>query len=193
MAGNRVDDAQFRKAIREVPGRLYSEWRREFGGLLGDFDARMQLKRLRGRPGVFVRTGGLRNSFNHVVRGGSLGNLVGRYYTNKIYAPVQERGARISPRRARYLTIPLEAAKTQAGVARGRARDFSDTFIIRSKGGNLFIMQRRPGQKAVPLFLLRKQVRIPPRLGLVAEWRAFRPKVVQGLRQATRRALKGSR
>jgi len=186
---SRVDDAQFQRALKEKPEKLFAEWRREFGGLLADFDARMQVKRLRGRPGVYTRSGRLRGSFHHAVRGASLNQLVGLYFTNLVYAPVQERGATISARRARYLTIPLDAAKTPAGVARGPARSFPNTFFLRSSRGNLLLMQRRPGQKAVPLFLLKRSVKVPPRLGLEAEWRAFRPHVVEKLRQATRRAL----
>lgn len=71
------------------------------------------------------------------------------------YAAAQEFGATIRPRNRQYLTIPLAAAKTAAGVARGSARDYPNTFI--AKG---IIFQRQAGGPPLPLFKLAKQVKI---------------------------------
>lgn len=82
----------------------------------------------------------------------------------------------IRPKNVRYLTIPLDAAKTKAGVARGSARSgvFGDTFVMKSRSGNLLIMGRRVRQKGksagqtfgnlVPLFVLKKKVVIKARV-----------------------------
>lgn len=87
-----------------------------------------------------------------------------------VYAPVHEFGAVIKPKRAQYLVIPLSAALNAQGVPKKRSpRSWKNTFIARSKKGNLLIFQRRRGaRKPVPLYVLKKQVRIPPRLGLGA-------------------------
>jgi hypothetical protein len=83
------------------------------------------------------------------------------------YARVHEhRGTTIiKPKRAKYLAIPLDDAKTARGVARGGPRDFADTFVKRSKAGNLVIYQDRADQ-IVPLFVLVRSVRVKGRPAL---------------------------
>jgi len=83
----------------------------------------------------------------------------------------------IRPKNKQYLAIPLSAAQTAAGVSRGRPLDtgiFGETFIAKSKAGNLIIFGKsvyqrgaKAGQahgKIVPLFVLKKQVTIPVRI-----------------------------
>jgi len=91
------------------------------------------------------------------------GNTLKLVLYSAVYGPTHEFGAVIKPKRARYLTIPLPAAMTPAGVARGPARSFEGTFIKRSKAGNLVIYQHQGKGKILPLFLLKKQVEIPAR------------------------------
>lgn len=80
-----------------------------------------------------------------------------------VYGPIHEFGGVITPKRAQWLTIPLPAAMTPAGVPRGRARDFPDTFIAKSQEGDLVIFQRKADDEVTPLFVLRKKVTIPAR------------------------------
>jgi hypothetical protein len=92
----------------------------------------------------------------------------------------------IKPKKGKYLTIPLDAAKTPAGVARGSAMfgPWGDTFVAKTKSGNLIIFGRKKmykdvkvggtrvkglsvmkmGRDVVPLFLLKKEVKIPARI-----------------------------
>lgn len=122
---------------------------------------------LSGKP-LKVRSGRLRNSLKvpgmegifKIVR--SAMKILGRLGTRVPYGPTHEYGATIKPIRSQWLTIPLQAVKTRAGVARGRARDFTNTFFRRSKTGNLILFQKR-GKGIVPLFVLKKQVKIPKR------------------------------
>jgi len=112
-----------------------------------------------------VRSGRLRSSIGSRVdleEEGLVGNIGSgvRQGERMKYANIQERGGTVRPRLSQYLTIPLDAANTAAGVARGRARDFDDTFIARSKLGNLIIFQKK-GKGITPLFLLKKSVEIP--------------------------------
>lgn len=84
-----------------------------------------------------------------------------------IYASTQEFGATIRPKRAQYLTVPLPAALDNRGVPiLPRARDWPRTFVQRSRRGNLIIFQKRGANKIVPLYVLKKQVTIPPRMNL---------------------------
>jgi hypothetical protein len=82
----------------------------------------------------------------------------------------------IKPVGKKYLTIPLPAAMTKAGVLRGSAQSgtWGETFFARSKKGNLILFGKRVAQKGahageargkvVPLFVLKKQVQIKARV-----------------------------
>ena len=77
-----------------------------------------------------------------------------------------ETGGVIKAKKAKYLTIPLPAALRSNGTPiKRKARDWKDTFVAKSKKGNLLIFQKR-GSKIVPLYALKRSVKIPPRLGL---------------------------
>lgn len=136
-------------------------------------------------------------------------------YTHSPYARVQEYGATITPKRTKYLTIPLGAAKTAAGVTRGSARNWPGTTLGRGRKGLTIFAQgaqvmrarRADGsrgrvntseyvtttsyRRGAPIFLLRKSVRIPGRLGLFAAWEREAPKRDALLAKAVRRGLKG--
>lgn len=76
---------------------------------------------------------------------------------------VHEYGATINAK-GKLLTIPLPAALDSRGVPLKRsARDWDNTFVARSKAGNLLIFQRR-GSQIVPLYVLKQTVTIKPRL-----------------------------
>jgi len=116
-----------------------------------------------------TRSGELMKSLHpEVKRSGD--NVVGRVGTKLVYARIQELGGVITPKRARALTVPLQAALTQRGAARGRARDFMNTFI--AKG----IIFQRAGKDIIPLFKLKKavQIRARPYLGPALATRARR-------------------
>lgn len=141
-----------------------------------------------------VRSGNLRNAFWYEVKvlagakdvQGRLGfirsSMGGRAQANPlVYAWMHHRGGTIRAKRGGYLTIPLEAARTKAGVSRGRARDFPNTFVRRSRQGHLIIWQKQ-GKQIVPLFVLKTYVRIPRRSTLDPTWRYIRPKMLAELR-----------
>jgi len=80
------------------------------------------------------------------------------------YADIHETGGTIRPSIRAWLTIPLSAAKTEAGVTRFTAQDVRDghtkyksSFV---RKGIIFGVQGR-GRGIVPLFVLKKSVDIP--------------------------------
>lgn len=111
-------------------------------------------------------------------------------------------GATITPTRAQYLTVPTRFALTgdrPRGTPRRRsARMWPNTFVRRTKAGKLIIFHRRgKGRRRniVPLYVLRKQVKIPKRWPFFEDWNAF---VQRGfgrsiLRSAYSRALRAGR
>lgn len=99
------------------------------------------------------------------ITGTSFGDLQG-YIGAASPAAVHEYGATIKPKTAKFLTVPLPAALDSRGLPlKKRARDWDNTFVAKSRKGNLLIFQRR-GTQVVPLYVLKSSVTIPPRLGM---------------------------
>lgn len=94
-------------------------------------------------------------------------------FTHSPYARLQEEGGTVTAK-GRMLAIPVGQARTAAGVTRGNPRAWpeSDTFVGKTPGGHLAIMLRNRDGSADPIFLLRRQVTVPPRLGVMAAWDA---------------------
>lgn len=119
-------------------------------------------------PGTLSsRSGKLLKSMNpsRIRTKGKLQNELAVSFALTGIAAVHEKGATITPKQAKYLTIPLPAALNKRGMPlRKSARGWKNTFILKSKKGNLLIMQKRAGGKLVPLYVLKKKVVIPKRL-----------------------------
>jgi len=99
------------------------------------------------------------------VRGTRVDDITGEI-GGAFYASVHESGATIRPKKAKYLAIPLPEALDRRGVPlKPGPRDWPNTFVAESKKGNLLIFQRRTG-RIVPLYVLKREVKIPPRLGM---------------------------
>lgn len=115
------------------------------------------------------RSGYLIQSIKDSVRvtGTKIDDIEGRIsvpYDRKIH----ETGGIIKARHAKYLTIPLPEALNSDGTPKKKsAREWDKTFVAMSRNGNLLIFQRR-GTEIVPLYVLKKEVKIPARLGLQA-------------------------
>lgn len=96
-----------------------------------------------------------------------------------VYGGIQEFGGTITPKKGKYLAIPLKAALNPNGtpIMKG-PRDWPNTFCKMSKAGNLIIFQKR-GTNIVPLYVLKTSVVIPPRLGMRATVQAGLPYFVE--------------
>lgn len=122
--------------------------------------------------GLHSRSGRLRRSIQTSITGTTMTTVSGRVYSDMVYAPIQETGGTIRAKDkylrvagGPYLNIPLSANKTAAGMMRMGAREVFNAggFIIKSKKGNYLVMSGA-GQ---PMFVLKKQVTIPARLGMM--------------------------
>jgi hypothetical protein len=92
---------------------------------------------------------------------GPTGEMYGVFYLF-----VHEYGGTMRAKRSQFMTIPLPAALNTDGTPKYRtAREWNDTFVGESRAGNLLIFQRQ-GRQIIPLYVLKKEVRVPARLGL---------------------------
>lgn len=106
---------------------------------------------------------------------GGMRSEVAVSYTLTGIATVHERGATIRPKRAKYLTVPLPPALTSRGIPKKKsARDWRNTFVLKSKKGNLLIVQKRADGGITPLYVLKKSVTIPKRLAFGEAFNAGR-------------------
>jgi len=110
---------------------------------------------------------------------------------------VGRRGKKVTirPKTKQYLTIPLPAAKTAAGRLRGSARSgvFQDTFIAKSKKGNLIVFGKfgkSKKAKLAPLFVLKKKVVITQRTDTKEIMRIARRRILKDLKQEVYNSVK---
>ena len=148
-----------------------------------------------------VRTGALRRSITATspIKGpnGITGSVGPADDTVAKYAAIQEFGGTIRPKKSKYLAIPLPAARTASGAIMGKynVRDLRtlDLTVIRSKAGNLLLVQRAKGggKKAsiVPLFVLKREVHITGKHYMrdAAQW--MRPRIIPWLQEKISEAL----
>lgn len=147
-----------------------------------------------------VRSGVLRAAFMSRVTlsaGGAQGQIGYAQGPASAYAathegwPNRRSSTTIKAKKTQYLAIPLAAAKTPAGVARGRPRDFPNTFVARSKRGALLIFQRTGKGTIMPLFLLKKEVIIPARPALYPTVDKFLPLIREDIQREVTKVLGG--
>lgn len=197
----KVDTVKLRRlqaAIDQVPERLFGELRETLRNEGARWEGEMQN---RTRRNLRRRTGSLARSIRQDVRGSSLTDLELRAATTSPYAKVHEFGTigkggalpSIVPKRAKWLTVPLQGNLTPAGVPRypsAAALRGQGTFVLKTKSGKLFIV-RREGEQLRWLWILVKKVDIPPRLGFFATWRSRDKARRVALRKAVVAALTG--
>ena len=122
------------------------------------------------------RTGTLAKKATWFQRGSKKGLILSLQTDRDItpYAWIHEYGGIIRAKNARYLTIPIpgrEGPLTPAGVTRKSAAEYirdpnEETFFAKSRQGNLILFRKKHSKtrdRVVPLFVLRKQVKMPQR------------------------------
>lgn len=139
-----------------------------------------------------VRTGALRRSIVSMVSGNDLDTLQASVGSASkvggvelVYAPLHEFGDTIRAKKAYkkvpggpYLNIPMTANKTPAGVTRLQAREVFNQGgrVIKTKNGKYGVLL--DGQM---MFILKKEVEIKPRLGMMKAAEDEVPTILSGL------------
>lgn len=151
---------EMRKALEQVYTQLERKHGRSWplgGAPFGTDPSRQRLGRRSGR--------GLRSIKDSIQVRSGRDNLYGQISTGRL--TVHETGAVITAKRAKYLALPMiDALNSRGEPIYSSPRHWRNTFVARSKRGNLIIFQRLVGGKVVPLYMLKRKVRMPARLGL---------------------------
>ena len=169
-------DEKLRRSFERVEGEFRKRRVLAMRRILDLLDREAQ-RRLRPRK----RRGKLANLFQKI--DARADDVSGRIGPRVPYGRIIERGGIIKPKRRKWITIPLPAAQTSQRVAQHGARKFANTFFAKSKAGNLLLFQNRGGQ-AIPLFVLKKSVRIPKRPYLLPAARAKQARIVEEMGDA---------
>lgn len=204
------DTKAFERALKEVPKALDKEANKALNRMGVEFTTAMD-GRFNGTSsppfwanesddGIVSRTGHLARSIGFDVSGGpsaaerKLVLFIGDAVAGR-YAATQEFGATITG--SPWLTIPLPDNKTASGVPRYQSaaalRDDPsvNTWIQRSKAGNLIIRAQFDGEEEIKnLWVLKKSVTIPARLGFTKTFKGQRDNQIRLMNRAVIRALK---
>ncbi len=178
-----LDEVQ--RIMRGMPDALYDGAKKEFNRAAINVHRRVSA-RVRGGSPLHSRSGSLRRSIRFRTSGGSLKTLHSNIWAGTIYAPIHETGGTIRAKNAYsgidggpYLNIPLPPNKTAAGVTRLQAREVFNRggYIVRGLSGNYVVMLDDQ-----PYFVLKKQITLPPRLGMEKEAVREVPTLISRLR-----------
>lgn len=178
-----------RKTIREVflkDSKLLTTYLRQERFTGGTTESRLGVRSGRLRASVTAMP--VVTKDDSIESGTQFGTVYGR-----VHVGPSGQVTTIHPKNAQFLAIPLAAAKTSSGVAKGGPRNgpWGETFFARTKEGKLILFGKsayskgaKMGQtkgKIVPLFLLVKQVKVKARVHVNEIVDYIAPKIVQDL------------
>lgn len=150
--------------------------------------------RLSGRPGLNRVTGNLqRDWIVDATAGDDISVTVETQGVANAYAGLHEHGGTIRPVRSKFLWIPTEANRTSSGAPRISPTEAIQRggFINYKRGPVFFAKPMTKSTKKtlithglVALFVLKKQVTIPARMGATALFRARLPGLTESMIRA---------
>jgi len=173
-----IDKRQLDRAIKIAPRVLKFELADGMDRIGKGFLKRFRQQRLQGPPGVRGASGhGLFGTFKRVffvtptIEGMGI-----EIFSNSKIAKLHETGGTVTDPGGGRLAIPLSARK-QMFTARGKLRArykqpraLKNVKRMRFKGNTFLARVTKRGQKILPLYVLKRQVRIKPRLGFYRTW-----------------------
>lgn len=106
------------------------------------------------------------------------GAYFGQAYKASVHVGPRGSSRILRPRKSEYLAVPLPTASA------GQRKMSPDNFVLRSRAGKLLIVKRQHGGEFLPLFVLKKLVRVPRRIFLDEIVKQMHPKVVKDLEES---------
>lgn len=173
----KVDARKWSAALKRAPGVFRVASRAALQVVGKTVAGEISKQGMRGRPGLKRRTGTLARSLTTLpASDGKAERLwVGFVLPGARYAGIHETGGVIRAG-AKLLAIPVGPALTPAGVPRFPGPRSVQGLVFRpAKGGGLLgkVTGKGDREKFSVWYVLKKEVRIPPRLGFFRTWRAF--------------------
>ena len=123
-----------------------------------------------------VRTGGLLNAPESTVVE-SKDQIIGLININKVYAGIHEHGGIIRPKRAQYLKFPVPENTNADGSPRVLPSGISKMAMLPLRKGDGWLIIDK--DRNSPMYLLKKQVKIPARPYVAPAIKSTRDRVFQ--------------
>jgi len=146
----------------------------------------MMLEAVKGQlknKAVGWRSGSFQSRVYPFINQGGLGGGVGTDFKGarlREYGTAGLPGGVLRPKRAKFLAIPLPAALTASGVARGAPRSFTEAFFKETRSGALLLMGKplASTKEPIPLFVMKKRVEQKAQRPFAIAEDEVRPKIV---------------
>ena len=174
----KIDSRKWTAALRAAPAMIRVGARNALGAIGKTVAGEISRQGLRGRPGLKRRTGTLARSLTTVpsIEGKADKLWVGFVLPGARYAGIHETGGVIRAG-SKLLAIPVGPALTPSGFAKYPGPRSVPDLVFRPsrKGGGVLgkVTGKGDREKFTVWYVLKKEVRIPPRLGFFRTWRAF--------------------
>lgn len=200
VATFRIDTVKLERRFDHFSRDLTKEFRSSFRDVGAEFVRRMRTRQFRGYSGPFVpagaktlqkRSGQLARSlgFQTRLRGSDL--TMQAFSAGTEHARIQELGGTIRPKRVRFLTVPLPQALTPSGNLKGRYVQGAPTRKELFRLGRVLFDTTPSGRKLIPVFALKRSVRIPKgRFGFFRTWEGMEKFRRKRTRAAYKRAMR---
>lgn len=195
-----MDDARMRKMVALGEQALAKAAKPELTVYARRVHSRVARERFGTATGpktLKARSGNLRNTLFHRVEGSTLSDMAATMGSHAIYGPAHEFGrpaGKPPGAKGKHAAIPVADGLTKAGVARGKPRDFTGTYVIPRRGGG-WLMFGEVGSKVGLLFVLIPwdQIKaLPPRLGIYDTMRDEMPRFGRSLVRAMVKGLEAA-
>lgn len=188
---DKQDYAELQRVLRRMDSHLFDATKRAFQKTAMDIQSDVKKNFGPGEDQLKPRTGTFRRAIRFLVKGSNLSNLQASVYVQElIYARIHEFGGTITAKNAYknvpggpYLNIPIGDNLTPSGVMRMTAREvFNDDGYLTRQDNHWFVV--KPGKFHLDdwMFILLKQVKIKPRLGMRDAVDANVPKLIKRLK-----------
>ncbi len=173
-----IDTSKLEKAIKIAPRVLKFELADGMDRIGKGFLKRFRQQQLQGPPGVRGASGhGLFGTFKRVfLVSTTIDGMGTQIFSDSKVAKLHETGGIVKDPGGGRLAVPL-SARTQMFTASGKLRsrykrpkELKNVRRMRFKGNTFLARVTKRAQKILPLYVLKRQVRIKPRLGFYRTW-----------------------
>ena len=173
-----VDMRALDKAIKIAPRVLKFELGDGMDRISKGFLKRFKQQRLQGPPGVRGASGyGLFGTFKRVsLVSPTIEGMGMQVYSDSKIAKLHETGGIVTDPSGGRMAVPLSARSqmfTPKGKLRGKykkPRQLKNVEPMRFKGQTFLVRMKKRAEKLLPLYVLKRSVRLKPRLGFYRVW-----------------------
>jgi len=193
-----IDTRRLERAIKIAPRVLKFELADGMDRIGKGFLKRFRQQQLQGPPGVRGESGhGLFGTFKRVfLVSPTIEGMGTEIFSDSKIARLHETGGIVTDPGGGRLAVPL-SARTEMFTARGklrprfkRPRELKNVHPMRFKGQTFLARVTKRAQKILPLYVLKRMVRLKPRLGFYRTWDGLVNYRIEILNKAIEKALR---